>query len=63
MTLIHKTWWTNAQGRTDTAGRYAVRAFYGDYQITATDAQGRTVTQTVSLPEASGPRRVLLTSR
>lgn len=63
MTLIHRTWWTNAQTRTGASGRSTVRAFYGDYQVTATDAHDRTVTQAVSLPEASGPRTVVVTVR
>ena len=60
MTLIHKTWWTDAQGRTDRQGRYTLRAFYGDYQITATDAHGHTITQTLTWPESSGPRQMTL---
>ena len=61
MTLIHHTWWTDATGRTDKTGCATVHAFYGDYQITVTDAHGHTVTQTLTWPEASGPRRVVLT--
>ena len=61
LALIHQTWWTDAQGQSDHKGRYQVHAFYGDYQITATDAHGHTVTQAVSWPEASGPHEVVLT--
>lgn len=63
MTLIHKTWWTNAQGGTGASGRYTVRAFYGDYTITATDANGHADTQSVFMPEASGPQSVIVTVR
>ena len=41
---VFHDWWTHADGKTDRAGVYALRAFLGDYQITAT--QGRR-TQTV----------------
>ncbi|MBV9851593.1 MAG: endo-1,4-beta-xylanase [Armatimonadetes bacterium] len=61
MQLIHHDWWTDSQGRADHLGRYQVHAFYGDYKITATDSHGHTVTQTVSWPEASGPRQVTVT--
>ena len=60
-TLIHHTWWTDATGRTDRTGRATVHAFHGDYTLSATDAHGHTVTQTLAWPEASGPRRVTLT--
>jgi endo-1,4-beta-xylanase len=32
-TLIYKTWWNNFAGVSDATGKYAVRGFYGDYQI------------------------------
>ena len=60
LTLIHKTWWTDAHGHADHRGRYALHAFYGDYKITVTDAHGHTVTQTVTWPEASGPRHTVI---
>lgn len=63
MTLIHHTWWTDATGRTDKAGRDTIHAFYGDYRITVTDTHGHTVTQTLIWPEDSGPRRVIVTLR
>lgn len=31
--LIHKTWHTQANGRTDTNGRYTVRGYNGDYEV------------------------------
>ena len=63
MTLIHKTWWTNAEGRTGASGRYTVRAFYGDYDIAVADDHGHSVSETVSTAEASGPHTVIVTLR
>jgi GH35 family endo-1,4-beta-xylanase len=37
--LTTKTWWTNADGRTLKDGRFATRAFFGDYEIAATQGQ------------------------
>ncbi|WP_222708615.1 fibronectin type III domain-containing protein [Paenibacillus sp. N3.4] len=34
--LIYKTWWTDITGKTDGAGSYQTRGFYGDYDITVT---------------------------
>ncbi|WP_461055098.1 endo-1,4-beta-xylanase [Spirosoma arcticum] len=31
--LIHKTWHTEANGRTDADGRYTIRGFNGDYEV------------------------------
>lgn len=47
--LVLNQWWTRQEGTTDGAGRYGVRGFLGDYEITVT-ANGRSVSQTVSLP-------------
>lgn len=58
--LIRKTWWTDALGETDLHGRYIVRAFYGSYQITASDSRGHSVAQCIDWPEGSGPRSVTL---
>lgn len=63
MTLIHKIWWTNARGRTGATGHYTVRSFYGDYVVTATDGQGHALSQTVSVPESSGPHTVIMSLR
>ncbi len=59
--LIHTTWRTNAQGTTDRAGQYRTRAFYGDYQITATDKRGHKVVKKVALPYDHPARTVMLT--
>lgn len=60
LALIRHTWWTDAQGKTDSRGRYGVHAFYGDYTITATDTHGHARTRTIQWPEGSGPRTVTL---
>ncbi|MGO8702789.1 MAG: endo-1,4-beta-xylanase [Candidatus Brocadiia bacterium] len=39
--LIRGKWWTNAGGKSDAAGTFSTRAFYGDYRIIATSADGR----------------------
>jgi GH35 family endo-1,4-beta-xylanase len=33
--LVKKQWWTNADGKTGKDGRYGVRGFLGEYEITA----------------------------
>jgi len=58
MTLIHKDWWTNATLQTNSHGDCKAHVFYGDYTITVTDKSGHSVTQTITLPEAGGPRHV-----
>ncbi len=63
MSLIHKNWWTDAQGRTGASGQYTIRAFYGNHTITATDGHGHTVTRTVAMPEATGKQTVTVTVR
>ena len=58
--LIHKQWWTNAGGRTSEQGTYTGRVFYGDYLVTVTGKSGRTVTQTISFPEAAPPKTLVV---
>jgi len=55
MGLVHKQWWTNDTGKADMRGALTRRVFYGDYTVTVTDAQGRTVTRAVTLPESAPP--------
>jgi endo-1,4-beta-xylanase len=50
MKLIHSKWWTDARGETGPDGVFSARAFCGDYRVTVTDASGRSVTKTLSLP-------------
>ncbi len=47
--LIQGQWQTRAQGVSDDRGQYAVRGHLGDYQIIATDEQGRRAEQTAVL--------------
>lgn len=49
MDLVLKTWWTEAQGKTDAAGRFRARGFLGRYEVTA-QAEGKTKTVTIDLP-------------
>ena len=53
--LIHKQWWTTDTGRPNVRGALTRRVFYGDYQVTVTDARGRSVTRAVSFPESAPP--------
>jgi GH35 family endo-1,4-beta-xylanase len=39
--LIHKTWHTRAEGKTDGAGRFAFRGFFGKYRVAVKSAGGR----------------------
>lgn len=46
--LVYREWWTNADGKTDRRGGYAVRGFLGDYAVTVTH-RGKSRTVPVSL--------------
>lgn len=49
--LLFREWWTNENGATDVAGRFATRGFKGTYNVTA--AYGRTVrTVTTTIDDA-----------
>ena len=63
MQLIHKDWWTDTQGRTDEHGHYALRAFYGDYTVSATAAAGHATTEKISLVAGAAPRDVVVQLR
>ena len=41
LALIRGKWWTKAGGKSDASGTFSARAFYGDYRIVATAADGR----------------------
>ncbi len=43
--LVFKTWWTDATGQSDVGGRYAARAFQGEYVITASLGSRRVETR------------------
>ena len=40
LALIRGKWWTNAGGKTDASGTFSARAFYGEYRIVVTSAEG-----------------------
>jgi len=50
--LVHKQWWTTADGVTDAHGRYALRGFKGQYQIAVSHAG---LTNTLSLTLTNDP--------
>jgi len=45
--LIHKEWWTNLEGTTDSKGLYNPKPFFGEHLITVSDGKGHTVRQAV----------------
>ncbi len=46
--LVYNKWWTRESGQTGADGRYGLRAYYGDYEITAAaNGQEKTVTAKV----------------
>ena len=53
LALIRGKWWTKAGGRSDASGAFSARAFYGDYRITATTADGRRIETTAHFSAAS----------
>jgi GH35 family endo-1,4-beta-xylanase len=59
MDLVRKQWTTNAQGRTDDAGRYGLRGFLGDYEVTVTSG-GQTQVLKAALPKAGAKLAVTL---
>jgi hypothetical protein len=48
--LVFNQWWTKVNGRTDAKGRYTVRGFLGDYQVTVTSPMGKAQIGQVRLP-------------
>ena len=50
---VFHTWWTNEQGATTRDGRYAARAFYGLYEVTA-EFDGKQATAEVHFDKNSG---------
>ncbi len=60
LNLIHTQWWTKKVGRTSAQGSYTGRVFYGDYTVTVTGSSGRSVTQTVTFPEAAPPKTLVV---
>jgi hypothetical protein len=56
--LVLGKWRTNATGTSDAAGKYAVRAFHGEYSITVTHA-GKT--KTLKAQVGAAPSSVTVT--
>ncbi|MEO5823365.1 MAG: endo-1,4-beta-xylanase [Vicinamibacteraceae bacterium] len=52
--LVHEVWRTAANGRTDDDGRFATRAFHGQYEVTVT-SRGRTRVVAVEHVSRDGP--------
>ncbi len=57
--LTTKTWWTNADGQTNVAGRYATRGFYGDYEVTVSSGADRKI-ETFELTPKNGALEIRL---
>lgn len=58
--LVFRTWWTNADGKTNASGAYAVRGFLGDYDVNVS-ANGKTITVPVRLARgARAPLTIML---
>ena len=60
--LVHNRWKTQATGATDADGRFAVRGFLGDYELTVTK-DGRDARRTFRLSKAGCSLRLALPSR
>ena len=57
--LVYKEWWTNEAGSTDGSGKFQVRGFNGDYQVTV-EADGKKVVESTSLSKAGKTLEVIL---
>jgi len=58
--LVFRQWWTDWKGRTRDDGRVTLRAFYGNYEVTA-ETVGKTIRRKVRLePGTGGPLEVVL---
>ncbi len=57
--LVLKKWWTNASGKSDADGKFAVRGFLGDYVITVT-VNGKTVEAKTFLPKNGNTVRIVV---
>lgn len=58
MTLIHHTWWTDADKHTNAKGEAGVLAFYGEYTITASDGKGHETVTKIDFPMECGEKTV-----
>jgi hypothetical protein len=59
--LVHNRWKTKCTGTTDANGRFSVRGFLGDYELTV-EKDGRVLRRVLNLPKAGHRVRLLLTS-
>lgn len=59
--LIRSHWWTRASAVADAQGAASVRVFRATHTVTATDATGRTASQTVEMPLDCAGKKVTLT--
>jgi len=51
---VKQDWWTRASGKSDAAGRFTTRAFFGQHRVTCTLPDGTKTTAEVALPRANG---------
>ncbi|MHB0955194.1 MAG: endo-1,4-beta-xylanase [Pirellulaceae bacterium] len=51
--LIYKQWWTNAEGKTDAAGQYQTRAYFGKHRVTVNGTD-----KTLELKRSAGTAQV-----
>ena len=56
---MKKQWWTNADGKTGKDGRYGVRGFLGDYEVTVR-AEGKSEMAKGTLAKEGGTIAVAL---
>ncbi|MFH0879516.1 MAG: hypothetical protein V2A34_07360, partial [Lentisphaerota bacterium] len=52
--MVYSNWWTQAAGLSDSVGRYACQAFYGDYEIEALTLEGVYTNTQTTLTSADG---------
>ncbi|MDZ7615693.1 MAG: endo-1,4-beta-xylanase [Patescibacteria group bacterium] len=57
--LVFKQWWTDQKGITDGGGRYVLRAFHGDYEVTVR-GKGRVRHEAFALPKQGHVARIVL---
>jgi hypothetical protein len=57
--LVFHQWWTTKEGLTDKQGRYALRGFLGEYQVSATwgDKKGL---ERITLPKTGAEAKIVL---
>lgn len=58
--LIYEEWWTDEQGKTDAEGKYTIRGFYGEYEVTVDYEGVQQVYQTSLVKDADNKLVVVL---